>query len=173
LGTLDTDDDPGLAAVVSRMKRAVRAEGSATEDGDAAAVRELFPIDDESDEGADGAGEAFSNQTTSATSDKPVTPPAAPRPQEVVSGTADGSRAAESLRGRTAGDLTARDSDPLVAALSDADSDLRYEAITALRDRLSPKLRDAFLKATGDSDNYVRRVAIDAIGELDSHRGRG
>jgi HEAT repeat protein len=165
LGTLDTDDDPGLAAVVSRMKRAVRAEGSATEDGDAAAVRELFPIDDESDEGADGAGEAFSNQTTSATSDKPVTPPAAPRPQEVVSGTADGSRAAESLRGRTAGDLTARDSDP--------DSDLRYEAITALRDRLSPKLRDAFLKATGDSDNYVRRVAIDAIGELDSHRGRG
>jgi hypothetical protein len=174
LGTLDTDDDPGLAAVVSRMKRAVRAEGAAAEGGDAAAVRELLPSDDGSDQERDsGARPTFGNVPTSADSTEPVTAPVAPLPQEEISRTDDGSGSDKPLGGSTADDLTAQDTDPLVSALSDSDSDVRYEAITALRDRLSPDLRDAFLKAEGDSDNYVRRVAIDAIGELDSHRGPG
>ena len=173
LGTLDTDDDPGLAAVISRMKRAVRAQGASTQNEDAAAVRQLFRIEDESDEEAERNWHAATDHVGSAPSDTPVTPHAATYPQERNSETATGSRTAGKLGGHTTAVSTAQDTELLISTLGDGDSDLRYEAVTALRDRLSPELRDAFLKATRDSDTYVRRVAIDAIAELDNHRRHG
>ncbi|HLH67353.1 MAG TPA: HEAT repeat domain-containing protein, partial [Solirubrobacteraceae bacterium] len=160
LATINTDDDPGLAAVMSRMKRAVRAEGSAAEGGDAAAVRELLPSGDGSNQDRDsGAQTTFGNVSTSAENAEPITAPIAHRPQEEISRTDDGPGSDKPFRGPTAEDLTAPDNDPLVSALSDSDSDVRYEAINALRARRSPDLRDAFLKAVGDTNSYVRRVA--------------
>ncbi len=59
----------------------------------------------------------------------------------------------------------------LVAVLAnDPDEDLRYEAISALQDRVSPDLRDAFIKAAEDNDRFVRRTALDLLGRLGDPR---
>jgi uncharacterized protein YuzE len=49
----------------------------------------------------------------------------------------------------------------LVAALSDADEDVRYEAMAALRDRLTPELLPVIEPLLGDRDNYIRRMAVE------------
>jgi HEAT repeat protein len=48
----------------------------------------------------------------------------------------------------------------LVAALSDSDSDVRYEALGALEDHLDPGLASVLAPLLGDSDQYVRRLAL-------------
>jgi hypothetical protein len=66
-----------------------------------------------------------------------------------------------------------RDTDLFVGALGDADEDVRYEAIHALEDRLSPELREPLRLATQDGDRFVRRIAFRAVGRLNDSRDTG
>jgi hypothetical protein len=52
-----------------------------------------------------------------------------------------------------------------VLSNSDANSNLRYEAINALRDQASPDHHDAFVNALTDTDQYVREAATEALAD--------
>ena len=56
--------------------------------------------------------------------------------------------------------------DRLVALLADRDSDVRYEAMSALGDRLSPDLLPVIEPLIDDADKYVRRMAVEYFGQL-------
>jgi hypothetical protein len=56
--------------------------------------------------------------------------------------------------------------DPLVRALSDPDGDVRYEALSLLRDRLSPDLLPHIQRLLEDGDPYTRRLALEYYAQL-------
>jgi uncharacterized protein YuzE len=56
--------------------------------------------------------------------------------------------------------------DKLVAALSDSDEDVRYEAMSSLRDRLAPELLPVIEPLLDDRDNYIRRMAVEYYAAL-------
>ena len=64
-------------------------------------------------------------------------------------------------------ELTGRESaDRFVEALSDADESVRFQAMSALGDRLSPELLPVIEPLLNDSDSYIRRMALDYYAEL-------
>jgi HEAT repeat protein len=56
--------------------------------------------------------------------------------------------------------------------LDSPDADVRYEAITRLRERHDPALIDTFVRTLGDADPFVRREAAAALGDLEDRRCR-
>jgi HEAT repeat protein len=60
----------------------------------------------------------------------------------------------------------------LVQALSDPDSDVRWEALSQLRDRLEPSLFGPLIKAVRDPDNSVRQLAVGALADMKTPRAK-
>ena len=54
----------------------------------------------------------------------------------------------------------------IVQALSDTDSSVRYTAMSALRDRLTPELLPVIEPLLEDRDNYIRDLALDYYNQL-------
>lgn len=66
----------------------------------------------------------------------------------------------------TATDTTDPVTDVLVDALEDSDENVRFEAFTALGDRLKPELLPVVEKRLNDPDPYIRRYAIEYYARL-------
>jgi uncharacterized protein YuzE/uncharacterized protein with HEPN domain len=103
------------------------------------------------------------------------------RPQAALSGKAStgGSIAgfADATEGRRARQRQQNDAqvpaaaERLVAALSDTDEDVRYEAMSALRDRLTPELLPVIEPLLDDRDNYIRRLAVEYYAAVTGQEG--
>jgi hypothetical protein len=135
--------------------------------------------------GAAAPGRPGDQAAVEAHSEQPAQEPAvqaAPRRDQPVMMEADADPLPKALKDRDASvrraavEAIGRRNDPtdtplLLGALRDVDEIVRLEAMYALRDRLSPDLRrDALVKACSDSDETVRRKAIEALADLGDER---
>ena len=197
---LDLSVDPGLMAVIDQLDPAIRSDEEAARTSDQAAVKAFLNyVDKERDMDSENGGEELANlqgdldkaaheppseveptpdQSMQRRSPDGLTPrqdDAAARPGGSGS-MQDALKDADGFVRRAAVEAIGRRDDPndtplLLEALRDPDENVRLEAMYALRDRLSPDLRrDALIRACSDTDEVMRRKAIEALAELGDER---
>ncbi len=197
---LDLSADPGLIAVIDQLDPAIRSDERAARTSDQEAVKAFLNYghterDSDNEKGGEEMADLQSDADTTAhepPSDVEPTPDESmrkrspdgltPRQDDAAARRGADDPMPEALKDsdafvrRAAVEAIGRRDDPndtplLLEALRDPDENVRLEAMYALKDRLSPDLRrDALIRACSDTDEVVRRKAIEALAELGDER---